>query len=843
MESITNNNQTPSVDNTSTTTTSSLSETSPPQQENVEFSGTETQYSVDFDSSPDPSYQDFETDDAPLAGFLSRPVSIYTGTWTTYTNFLTKIDPWILWQSDSRVVHKLSNFQYANFDMRIRVVLNGTPFHYGKLMVVYIPYGMTNTVAKDAYDLLGYASSGAREAGLQYFSTYPHGFIDPSMSNTLEMDLPFTWHNNAISLNGTAANAKESLGQLFLVDLNQLRIATPSASAALNLQIFAWTTKFHMSTPTEFVPTSKMSTKDEFPSGPVSTVASSVAKAAGMLSRVPIIGPFARASQIGAGAVGDIAKLFGFSSPPGVDYPEPAQLQLASSLALTTGLSSASCLSLDPKQEVNIDPRSVGLGAHDDMAFANIVGREQWIAKSLWKSATGPFTNDPNVAPVLFTSVVNPTQSRVTAVLSGKTTVAKTNTPGGQISQMFKYWRGSITYRVEVVCSKMHSGRIKLQFDPYVKNSANVVADTNTTDLNARYTTILDLSERHEVEFTIDYVSRHAYLATRPDLVATFAPSTATSVSNTIATVFRPESDVGIFVVSVVNELVAPNPTLSAASPTSASVDVNVYFKCSSETEFFQPADYFWPSAVFEPTSGMKPIVKTSESSEGASAFFGENVVSLRSLLKRKSLIFVGKNDPTAVKSGVQELITTLFPMYPMWRPKNSNIRNTHESFMAPSFLAKRGSTRWIVKPLASDSTPLGYAPTHLSVERGGSLTPLASYIATPALIDSLNNGQLITYFNYGVNGMALSDLSYRPLLDYQMPYYSNTRFNLAVDYKNVGTTSSKVLNVNAAMTEVLYSKVRYNYKDAQRMILEVYCGMGDDYSLFQYLAPPVQYA
>jgi hypothetical protein len=423
-------------------------------------------------------------------------------------------------------------------------------------------------------------------------------------------------------------------------------------------------------------------------------------------------------------------------------------------------------------------------------------------------------------------------------------------TPGGQIGNMFKFWKGSVTYKVQVVCSKMHSGRLKLQFDPWVANGVYNVIHTNTTELNARFTSILDLSVTHEMEFTIDYVSDKPYLFTKvaPGTTNDFRPISSADVTCNIHSGYDQAASMGIFVVSVLNELVAPNPTGGAPSAAFASVDVNVFFKCDSAMEYYQPIDNNWTTAVFTPTSSVSSsdpysssVVSSKTSSEGSSAFFGESVVSLRTLVKRKSLNFVTINSAAAAVNK-NELVTRLLPMYPANRNAGDNRTNTFESFMAPSYLAKRGSSRWVFKLVNAASTTWGYAPTHMSVERAGSAVTLPSIDTTSVDLSAKTAAQLPALFNYGVGGLEIADLSYRPLIEWQVPYYSNTRFTLACDYKNVDSNATETLLKNASMTEVLYSKVKFNYFNANKTIMEVYVGMGDDYSLFMYLAPPVTF-
>merc|ERR1712127_414048 len=54
---------------------------------------------------------------------------------------------------------------------------------------------------------------------------------------------------------------------------------------------------------------------DEYGSGIISKPAAAIAKAAGALASLPVIGPYMTATQVASGAVANIAKMFGFSRP------------------------------------------------------------------------------------------------------------------------------------------------------------------------------------------------------------------------------------------------------------------------------------------------------------------------------------------------------------------------------------------------------------------------------------------------------------------------------------------------------------------------------------------------
>lgn len=333
-----------------------------------------------------------------------------------------EFDPWVLWQSDERVIHKLSNYAYGSFDLHLRLMVNSTPFHYGKMMVVYIPYGSDNEVAQQVLDTIYSTSSDVRfRAAVQYFSTYQHAFLTAGDNNEVEMVLPFIYHNNYFPLNGLGAVNRFSCGKIFMLSLNNLTRANSTASGAVNLKAYCWASNIKINTPTEFVPQSGIEdvSEDFFrptakvspveneadEQGIVSAPATAVAEAAGSLSKVPVIGPYATAAEIAAKGVSSIARLFGFSAPLSLERGNFILERSWGPLSSTIGADTCVPLTLDPNQGITVDPGTLGIKPVDEMTISSIVTREQWICKSRWTKNTGVFTN---ATDTLFMSVVTP---------------------------------------------------------------------------------------------------------------------------------------------------------------------------------------------------------------------------------------------------------------------------------------------------------------------------------------------------------------------------------------------------------------------------------------------------
>lgn len=799
---------------------------------------------------------------APLSKALERPVRLngagFPGggdsfEWTLGTPVKETIDAWTLWQNDPFVKNKLANFAYLRCNLHVKIVQAASPFHYGKLMINYIPYGNDNQVFFQNWNTLFSAvAAGTEESVIQYFSTYPMtSYLDAAENNSVEFVLPFIYHYNYINI---ADTTKKSLGLLNMLSMNDLRRANPNAEDIVRISAFAWATDIELVMPTELLPTSGKSVRKykvkateteecEANDGIVSSPASAVASIAGRLTDIPFIGPFAKATQIGANATAGIARIFGFSNPPLQQNPQPRVLKLYRNLATTIGEDTAIKLSMDPQQELSIDPRLAGISNNDDMVISSIVQREQWLAKSAWRDNVGQFASP--LEQVLFIGLVSPFQVRTTGTF-GAAPIKQAHqlNPAGHVARLFKYWRGSIIYRIEVVASKYHSGTLQIQFDPSVGQTITN-AEIYTPEINKRQTIIMDITKVKDIEIEIDYVHTKPFLKVRNIGFSTMDPmsfnSTATPQVSGISGFFDPDYDMGILTVSIVNALVAPGDTsLPPNDNLSACVDINVFQRCGADMVFSQP-NTGWEQDTFTLTSGhaewsKSVLADANKDNVELASCFGERVVSLRSILKRPTVSQFNVVN-SAAPSGAGQVSKIFLPHFPPQVYYNGflNRQNTYETYLSPAFLMKKGGIRWKTYFFGGNSTvtdPNGFVGT----ARMSSDTTVAG-VPTVATNDAPTRNSLLSTFVSGSTGMEITDLKYRPVIDVESPFYSNSRFALACWLDQVD--SSFNIAKNPAMDEILYLEHDLFGFGSGAYKYVVHCSVGEDYNLMGYQAPP----
>jgi hypothetical protein len=107
--------------------------------------------------------------------------------------------------------------------------------------------------------------------------------------------------------------------------------------------------------------------------GPISGPATAIASVASKLTDTPIIGSLARATEIGARAVGGIASLFGYSNPPVLNDVMPYQPKAFHSFAAVETGVPMDKLTLDPKNEITVDKSVTGAKPDDELVISHFV--------------------------------------------------------------------------------------------------------------------------------------------------------------------------------------------------------------------------------------------------------------------------------------------------------------------------------------------------------------------------------------------------------------------------------------------------------------------------------------
>lgn len=838
------------------------------ESENVEFKDQHDPYQVDVQSVIDPTRTLQDMDNATLANFFKRPVKIAEFDWAINTALAQSINPWQLFLENPRVQNRLTNYNLMRTKLHIKVVLNGNGFHYGRALCYYEPYA-----SMDMFRI-----SNFLDADLVQATQRPKLFLNPTMSTGGDMVLPFFFHKNYLNIPNYDHRL---LGDLSFRTINLLKHANDGIDG-VTITVFAWAEEMEMSVLTSWDPNLlSPQSGDEIDQankeGMISGPATSVAKWAAYLSKVPYIGPFATATQIGANATASIAKLFGYCRPPITKSPDPYKPVPTASLAVTNVPDTIAKLTMDDKQELTIDPRIAGLGGIDPLNIREIAKREAFITKFTWA------VNSP-ADSFLWNSRVTP----MTYALSAKALAGNYfHFPPCAVAALpFQYWKGTMKFRFQIVASSFHKGRLKIVYDP------NFIATTTYqgySEFNTNYLKIVDLAD--ETDFTVEIGNGQEMSFLRhypPD------DTTTTTVYNTGTpySAKEPWSN-GVIGVYVLNELTSPNTT----NP--QDVEINVYVSAGDDFEVAEPTDDY-ASYLFHdlnaptltdsfptlpPQSGEETKVADSENTTELdkpqhaqsfmlgppiadhdklnSVFFGESITTFRTLLKRYCLSqSIARNNSVGVANanGVVAGRTSAFPLYrgnignPITLTDIGNDYNYANTLLFhwvnACFAGHRGSHRYKILVRGETRNPGTIHVQRVHFENGrpyyemqqGSDNP-----ATGSISEVKYRGvQVVQADTYpaptnglqGANGVSYNNSRLNYANEFEVPYYSQFRFS-----------PGRFVNYTGPMNDYRGQDSAFDYQirdytvplpgSNQNPMFDFWHAIGEDYQAYFWLGLP----
>lgn len=770
-----------------------------------------------------------------LSEFLSRPVRISTYTWaeSDAIGTLTSIEPWHLFFNDARIKYKLNNYSFIQCDLKVKILINASPFYYGATLVSYEP--LPNLA-------MSYTSI-TRDAGTRYFIPYsqrPHLWIYPQNNEGGEMVLPFFLNKNWLRVQHYDDFKK--MGKLSFMNVTALASANGATGAGVTIQVYAWAENVKLAGPSTGLGLA-VQTRDEY-DGPVSRAASAVAEAAGSLRKIPMISHFATASEMGARAVAAGAHALGFTNTPVISDVQPFRPAAAPPLATSEISYPVEKLTMDPKNELTIDPAIAGLNSLDELSLKHIVQKESYLT-------TATFSTTNVVDDILFSSVVTPMMFAVEPVAQLKIFM----TPVCWISYLFAHWRGDMIFRFRFVASQYHKGRVRISYDPSGYSGENIIADAQSTSVV--FTQIVDLGKDTDVEIRVPYQQALAWLQSGTRYPITGWEPWSTSASPTFS--HDDTKHNGTIVMRCLTQLTAP--------VTSSSIPIMVFVRGADNLEFANPTNlleetstifsYLPPQTQDMYDSGEQQIIAGGmihpPAPERFLVNFGEAVTSLRQYLRRSTL--VGVRPITADTTHPHALwyrLMTKWPPHPGYDASGFdvadkivtigttmgyNYTNFHPiQYIAPAFVGTRGSVMWHFN--LENTGPL----EHIRVVRTPYLnaTP-REYVMSSPVVNSSKFARFYRSTEAGTGGQALTNQITQAGISVSMPNYSAYKFQSTAPGNATFASSADGTGYDACLVEVAANGLAGPAPGNGK--LWMYASIGTDYQLLFFLNVPTMFA
>lgn len=780
--------------------------------------------------------------DVPLDKFFERPILVKTVNWDPagVVKFYDSFNPWSLFFGNSRIINRINNYQLMRCKLKVKFVVNGNSFYYGRMICDY--------AVRPDQDTVSLYTTGTTLNSLMGASQRLHIFIDPTESQGGILCLPYISDVNNMRI----PNADWSVqGTVYMREMSKLKHASGSVNP-VSISIYVWAEDVMLSVPTKENSSSIVAQcgciddsavtpeppkiagfiEEEFNiepqtgeysnGGALSKMMSSVAGAAGKLISYPVIGPYAKATSTIAGAAGSVAQLFGYSRPAQIENQMLIRRQFIGPLTNTDRGDTCVKLTVDSKQELSVDPRIMGIGGTDELQISYIASKESWFAQVPWAISD-------RVNKLLFTCWVTPNIVNAVGLYYHPTPSAFAVAP-------FKYWRGSMIYRFNIVASAYHRGRLLFVYAPNQQIGAG--------ESQTQYSRIVDLSNERDFTMEVGWASERSFLETGgPAQASIWATTPIGSSGNTMN---------GTLSVFVLNDLTSSSDT------TNNDITINVFSRAADDLNVAAPLGTFKditylntiaPQAGDEQETSPETNAPVKEDIEECVAkcleidntfdvYFGEQITSFRQMLKRymhhTSFAFTGLSASSTVAMNEFD-----FPIYRGYTSEGresttttpANVCNTTLiNYLAPAFVGYRGGIR------------AKYVARQGNVSQGGRFSVFRnSDLWTPFVIvvgalnvanQSIFKSNALAYGNL-FEGGEVTDLSINPVLEVELPYYSNTRFGWARKLTSLTTNSIGKYSHNVKVTSAA----------ADNVYLDKYVSVGEDFTflLFQG-APPYQY-
>ncbi len=810
-------------------------------------------------------HMDEASTNASLGEFLSRPVLIGTFTWAESDAVGTShtYQPWdLLFHGDSVINNKLANYAFLQCDLKIKVMINASPFYYGAMLMSYQP--LTSLTP----------STIVNDAATRYFIPYsqrPHMWILPQSNQGGELELPFFYHQNWINTQSRAEF--QNFGTLTFQNFTALASANGATGVGITVQIYAWAENVRLAGPSIGAVTQSLDVDwheevqskesevrgaettgetDEYATrtfdGPISSVASAVSSFASLFTSIPFIGEFATATQLGAKAVAIGASAFGYSNPPVISNAQPFRSVPFPQLASTEISYPVEKLTIDPKNELTLDPSTVGLHGQDELSIRYLAQKESYITTASW-------SNTNAAEDILFYTSISPNFYDNDNGTDAKVYL----TPMCWLAQMFNYWRGDIILRFRFIASQYHKGRVRISYDP-AGNTTSIL--TTATTSSAVFTKIVDLGKDTDVEMRIPYMQAISWLST-----GTASGSNLSSANEIWSTSASPSSTHNIgfsngqLTVRVLNALTAPVATttvkilvsvrgadnLEFADPQHINADNNIWcWSAPQSRDMMMGEEETEPVKVVAGT--LNPVHK-----ERYLVNFGEHILSLRQLLRRHSLsravqIGVPANDIAVWKQNMYRI-----PLSPGYYTNGLDsakhidgtagtlgynyVFMTPMQWILPAFIGQRGAINWVFN--LDNTSATGQFRIYRLAGSGISASSVTE-VTSAAASDSASARFLTNNSFSGAAGQSITNQNTQSGIAVELPNYNNYRFQTTAPSNSNSPSASDGSRYDCHRLEISISTK--NVTTAGVCRIWQYASIGTDFSTHFFLNVPTLY-
>jgi len=573
-----------------------------------------------------------------LKNTAERWAYVTTANWLTNYNTNTIIYKAICPQQ--LLVTALNTVGFAYFNnwrgsIKIRMAVDGTPFHAGSCVACFLPHVNDNMEAQLLSSPINY-------------TTIQHGFLDASKQNTLELNIPFAHFRDFITLADSRANAVEynNLGRVYIIVLNPLRVGSAASSIPITIHVSLIDSEFVAPSGQTTLPAVRMQ----------SAILGGMAMSAfgHMINKI-----------LPRNTTGDA--LDAKSEGTGMDNPnntvQPPQV-ITRGFGYTSNavqIDSMERIALDPSKQEKIRLSDFNVGC-DEMDVHYLLKEPSFVGYYNW-------TSSADVNTIIYQRQIMPFDEALSIPNPGSTVAV---TMLGYISSMCTEWRGDLKMTIQLVGSQFVKGKLWVGFHHGFH--------APPTDLNtalAQTGIVLDLSsEQRTFTFNIPFISLTKWLHVPNGITDDTRDWTKESCGTMSIRVLSKLTNPGnVADLCYVNVYVGAGDNFQLAHPGLGNASLVPVYIQSSEELIGTEAQTLVSPEVSKKTTAIVSVGKPVPLSH---SHMNETFTNLRDLLKRWSPLYSGvleqiegeTGDDVSVPSIIIFSVDHLFTTVPNYTPE-----------------------------------------------------------------------------------------------------------------------------------------------------------------------------
>lgn len=680
-------------------------------------------------------------DSSSVIKFLSRPLLMDVQTWAHGGTMYMTLNPWEYLRKPS-VRTRVSHYARFRGDLVLKVVVNGTPMHYGLVRVCYRPHPLLTSTSDPVFNHATATEAGNFSRNLKIVASQLDGFyINPCRDAGGELRIPFMSPKPGIEL-GYGLSDISKMGTVYTIGFAPLANASAS-TGPVTLEFYVHCENVVLDVPTAI------------PQGyTLQDAANFTKRVLRATSKATTI-----ANEWAPRALSAIAML-GFSRPMAHELAINTR-QIPYNLSNYDEADTCTTLALSAAAEHTLGGQELGTTGADELLLSSIAARASYLIQADWSTSN-------TIGHFLLGSVVTPVQNSVstyTKVVPGGATYApRTHAcmiPCSFAANVAEYWRATMVYKFTVVASPYHKGRLRIYYDPYPHSEALGPPTMNLTN-----SIIIDLAQSSTAVIEVPWQN-----------VRDMAVCGSPFITNTFNTEHLFASRCSSVLTSSCNGII----TCEVLSPLTGLVDetiVSVLLEVSAkDMVLFSPRLYrHTVDGLDRPMAmdgGATPYVPQSYDVTG-----GDAIVSLRQVMKRYTSEYSGTlvcttvSGPNLVAASLVLPVSLPVPGFPLvlGTPDSDDTSRgatdiqsadalpvsytglAFHTYIATAFAMVRGSIRW--KFLAC--APWANAP-RVSTSLGRYTKKIPPIDERRVLASSYTNATAGTLGGIGARSRALS--------------------------------------------------------------------------------------